>query len=219
MALTGIRDFALANPAYVGASVAFYVVDPATGLITATLADLFGDPLGQQAIANPQPLDSYGKFPQPVYCGVAVIGVTSGTISVPSHSTGIIFPAGTFRGIWVTGTIYFPGDTVGDGANGTNTGNIYGVTSYHVSVTWAADSINPAKLVLELTNAGAANAAQAARSAVLAGMGATQATTSKAQSAMSATDAAASAAAAAASAASINPAASPLFLASHYGAL
>jgi hypothetical protein len=86
---TSIRDFALANAAYIGAQVAFYVPDP-TGAPTTELAILYADLTGTDLLPNPQTLDSRGKFPQPVYIEQPVIGTV--TISEGSHSTGIITP-------------------------------------------------------------------------------------------------------------------------------
>src|SRR5260370_35026660 len=111
--ITAIQDFALANPAYAGASVNFFTVDPVTLLPTAVLAPIFIDQLGQNAAANPQVLDGYGKFQGPIYCGVPVIAQVSGG-KAPADSHGIIFHAGTYRGNWATATGYYPGDTFKD---------------------------------------------------------------------------------------------------------
>lgn len=166
---TAIQDFVLANPAYAGATVNFFTVDPVTGLPTAVLAPIFVDQLGLIAAANPQPLDNYGKFILPIYCGVPVIAQVNGG-NAPSHSTGIIFPDGSFRGFWATATTYYPGDVVEDGPAGTNTLNLYVVVTMHLSGVWAADSANPAKLLQYLggANAAATSAAAAAASAAAA---------------------------------------------------
>lgn len=91
MNLASIPDFELANPVYAGASVSFFTVNPSTLTATTTLVTLYADPLGQTPAANPQGLDSTGKFEAPVYVGVPCIAVVSG-ITAPSTTTGIIFP-------------------------------------------------------------------------------------------------------------------------------
>lgn len=87
---TPITDFQLANPIYIGASVTFYTVD-GSGDATTTLATLYAGPVGATTLANPQRLDSYGKFSAPVYFDEAngVIAEAVGP-NVPSHRTGII---------------------------------------------------------------------------------------------------------------------------------
>lgn len=46
---------------------------------------------------------------------------------------------GAFRGSWATGNIYNFGDIVQDGANGSNTNNIYVCSNANVSGVWATD--------------------------------------------------------------------------------
>ncbi len=82
-----IPHFTLANPLYKNASVAFMLA--ANGQKTALLATLFSAPSGITQLANPQKLNSQGRFVQPVYIEDEVIGSVTG-ISVPSHDTGII---------------------------------------------------------------------------------------------------------------------------------
>lgn len=89
-----IKDFELANPIYRGASVTFYTV--VSGAKSNIKASLYKDTSSPTQLANPQKLDSHGKFRQPVYIDVPVIGALDG-ISIPSHDTGIISPAPTFR--------------------------------------------------------------------------------------------------------------------------
>lgn len=89
-----IKDFELANPLYRGASVTFYTV--AAGVKTATKATLYAGSSGTAQLANPQKLSAHGRFSQPVYIGEAVIGAVDG-IGIPTHDTGIITPAPTFR--------------------------------------------------------------------------------------------------------------------------
>lgn len=152
-ARTRILDFELANPIYRGASVTFFTVDVA-GVKTATKATLYATPTGVTTLANPQRLDSKGKFAQAVYADVPVIGSVDG-IHVPDHDTGIIFPLGLFRGDWAAGTLYYPSEFVRDGAAGANTLDIYAVQSIHTAGVWATDSADATKL-LRLINVGGA---------------------------------------------------------------
>lgn len=46
---------------------------------------------------------------------------------------------GQYRGTWITNTLYSYGDTVQDGVNGADTGNIYMCVIANTSSTWAAD--------------------------------------------------------------------------------
>jgi Pectate lyase superfamily protein len=83
-----VPDFELANPLYIGAQVFFFTVDGSEH-VTTTLATLFADPTSTQTLANPQTLDSEGKFLAPVYIEVPVIANVVGA-TVGSHTTGII---------------------------------------------------------------------------------------------------------------------------------
>lgn len=89
-----IKDFQLGNRAYVNASVSFYTV--AGGERTATLATLYAAETGTETLGNPVKLDGYGKFKRIPYIDVQVIGVVNG-LGIPSHETGVISPAPTFR--------------------------------------------------------------------------------------------------------------------------
>lgn len=82
-----INDFALANPAYVGATVSFYTVSG--GVKTTTLATLYAASTGATTLTNPRTLDSDGKFSSPVYVEVPVIATVSG-LSIDDHDTGIM---------------------------------------------------------------------------------------------------------------------------------
>jgi hypothetical protein len=88
---TKIPDFELANPLYAATSVRFVTVD-GSGNPTSTLATLYQASVGIETAANPQILDSEGKFQRPVYIEVPVIGRVIG-IHVADHDTGIILPA------------------------------------------------------------------------------------------------------------------------------
>lgn len=135
MAFRGaIPDFQLANPLYVGATVSFFTVD-ATGHKTTTLATLFADPTSAQTASNPQVLDSEGKFSSPVYIEVPVIAEVLGP-NVPDHTTGVINPRGTWRGAWVTNTVYYATDFIQDPVSG----NVYAAEfDYTSGATIAAD--------------------------------------------------------------------------------
>jgi len=82
-----IPDFQLANPLYIGAQVSFFTVSG--GVATTTLATLYAAPTGATTMANPQTLDSEGKFVAPVYIEEPVIASVVGA-TVGSHTTGVI---------------------------------------------------------------------------------------------------------------------------------
>lgn len=87
---TSIRDFSLANNAYVSASVSFFIPDSA-GLPTVTLATLFADLTGATNLPNPQIMDSEGKFQQPVYIDAPVVAQVQ--IGISTFNTGVIRPS------------------------------------------------------------------------------------------------------------------------------
>lgn len=82
-----INDFALANPAYPGATVSFWTVSG--GAKTATLATLYAASTGTTTLTNPRTLDSDGKFSVPVYIEVPTIATISG-LTIADHDTGIM---------------------------------------------------------------------------------------------------------------------------------
>lgn len=86
---TAIQEFSTSNKIYVNATVTFYTV--ADGARTNVKADLYANTIGDTKLANPQILDSYGKFKAPVYAEVAVVAVISGLGNTPEHETGIIY--------------------------------------------------------------------------------------------------------------------------------
>lgn len=88
-ARTNIQDFSTSNKAYVNAIVSFYTIDP-NGDKTNILAGLYANLTGENMLANPQKLDSYGKFKQPVYIEEPVIAVITGLGNTPDHQSGII---------------------------------------------------------------------------------------------------------------------------------
>lgn len=88
LARTAIQDFSTANPAYENAEVTAYkVVD---GAKSEDKADLYTSLSGAAKAANPQTLDSYGKFKQPLYIEEPVILTVEGLRNVPDHDTGIV---------------------------------------------------------------------------------------------------------------------------------
>lgn len=88
LARTGLQDFAVGNSIYANATVTAYTV--LAGVKTTTKANLYSAISGSGALANPQTLDSYGKFKQPVYIEEAVILTVTGLKNTPDHDTGII---------------------------------------------------------------------------------------------------------------------------------
>lgn len=188
---TALQVFSLSNDAYKNAVVTFYVADLDTGLATSTLATLYEDATSSNTLSNPYTLNAEGKFSTEVYHDVPVIAQVSGA-SVGDHGTGIIMPrSGSYQGEWETGTVYLPSDIVKDGANGNNTGNLYGATTEHTSGTFSTDVLD-GKLALILDIGGVSDAKDDAETA------ATNAETSATAAAASATAAASSAADAAA---------------------
>lgn len=136
---TSLQLFSLANDAYINSKVTFYIVDPVTQLRTDTLATLYDSTSGTGTQPNPYTLDGDGKFSAPIYIETLVIGVISES-EVGPHSTGIITPdSGGWQGTWQANTVYLPGDLVIDGANGSNTGNIYACAAEHTSSSWLTD--------------------------------------------------------------------------------
>ena len=85
---TAIQDFATANPIYANATVTAYTVSG--GVKTSTKASLYSAITGGSNLANPQTLDAYGKFRQPVYIEDAVILTVTGLGNTPDHDTGIV---------------------------------------------------------------------------------------------------------------------------------
>lgn len=155
---TAVKDFALANRLYAGATVTFYTVSG--GAKTATKATLYAAPTGSTTLGNPQVLGSDGKLKQAVYIDVPTIA-TIEALTVPDHDTGIINPAPSFRinsttflleysydgstwqssgstlfkhrGAWLTTTVYAATDTVTQG------GNLYQATTGHTAGAFATD--------------------------------------------------------------------------------
>lgn len=160
---TVIPDFQLANPMYVGASVLFYTVDE-DGEQTETLATLYAAPTGSITTANPQTLDSEGKFAAPVYIDVPVVANVSGA-TVGTHVTGVISARGTWRGNWVTGTTYFVNDFVRDGSLPSEQQSVYVVSNDFVSGATLAADVSAGDLVLVLDPTAAYGSALVATSA------------------------------------------------------
>jgi hypothetical protein len=128
--------FDTANPLYAGATVTIYTVN-GSGQATTTLATIYDATTGAGTLANPQTLNSEGRFAAPVYLAEPVIMTISGPVT--THSTGIQAPSVRNRGTWATATLYAEGDIVRDGAAGANTGNTYLCEVRHTSGTWATD--------------------------------------------------------------------------------
>lgn len=88
MSRIAVREFSIANPMYRGGTVNAYTV--AAGVKTATRQTLYAATTGTTQLANPQKLDSLGKWQQAVYIDSETILTVTG-LSVPTHDTGIIF--------------------------------------------------------------------------------------------------------------------------------
>lgn len=138
-----IEDFSLANPLYSGATVTFFTVDPTTLKATAQLATLYSDLVSNTTLANPQQLDGEGKWLQPVYvAGPCIIIVSGASNSAANVQTGVVGSAISFQGDWLPNTQYFTGNTVRDGASGTNTSGVYFCAAPHLSGNFANDLFN-----------------------------------------------------------------------------
>ncbi len=86
---TAIQDFSTANPIYAAATVTAYTIDD-DGVKTSIKANLYSAISGVTKLANPQTLDAYGKFRQPVYIDQPVILTVTGLGNTPDHDTGVI---------------------------------------------------------------------------------------------------------------------------------
>ena len=89
LARTSLQDFSQSNPIYANATVTAVTVD-VNGNKTSTKASLYSSISGSGLLSNPQTLDSYGKFKQPVYIDEAVILTVQSTGNTPDHDTGIV---------------------------------------------------------------------------------------------------------------------------------
>lgn len=108
---TLIKDFSTANKLYVNAVVTFYRV--VNGEKTSVLADLYSGISGSAKLKNPQTLDSFGKFKNPIYIESPVVMTITGLGNTPDHDTGIVMPpinygTGSPEGVVVAdiGTLY-----------------------------------------------------------------------------------------------------------------
>lgn len=131
-----LTDFALKNTYYAGASLAVYEVN-ANLQQTATLATLYADPTGGTLRPNPMVLDSEGKFPTVLYVAKPVILVVTPALGTPL-ALGVQGLISRWRGVWTTGTLYYPGERVRDPAGPTT----YVVLAGHTSATFATDVSN-----------------------------------------------------------------------------
>lgn len=96
-ARTAIRDFSTANKIYSGATVTFY--EERIGAKTSTKANLYSSLSGTDKLSNPQVLDGFGKFRQPVYIEKSVIAEVTGFGNAPDHDTGVINREFIFSGV------------------------------------------------------------------------------------------------------------------------
>lgn len=207
-----IDDLALANPLYAGATVTVFQVDPATLVITGTLAPLYSDLTSTTQLSNPQQLDSEGKWQQPVYIDRPCVVQVGSDLA----TTGVQGPSGLFRGTWATAIGYVIGDTITDGAAGANTKSVYYCATPHTSGVFATDlAAGKWLLYVDVTALGlsvastlaAANAAVVTANAATATATAAATTSNTNANAAAASAITASAAAAAAAASAVSAAA------------
>lgn len=87
---TRIFDFDLANPVYANATVTVYGVSGGAK-DTSNVVTLYAGESGTTTLANPQKLDSDGKFAQPVYHDEPVV-LQITNLRVADHDTGVVRP-------------------------------------------------------------------------------------------------------------------------------
>jgi len=182
-----IKDFELANPLYIAASVSFFTVD-GDGERTTTLATLYSAQTGSATLPNPQTLDSEGKFQQLTYIEAPVIAVPT-SIHIDDHETGIITVPGRVRD-WATATIIYSSEFIINQA----TGNVYIATTTHTSAALIGTDVTAGRLDLIADVAAIAASLAAAQTAEIAAeLAQTNAEASALAAAVSAAAAAASA--------------------------
>jgi hypothetical protein len=134
-----LRHFGLANPIYAAARVSIFEVN-GDFQRTDRLAPIYPSLTGMGLLANPQTLDSEGKWQQPIYVDRPVVLVVEGGASVGSHETGVTGIIGGWRADWQAGATYAVDDIVRDGLAGSGTTNLYISREYHTSgPVWSAD--------------------------------------------------------------------------------
>lgn len=89
---TLIPDFNAANPLYAGAVVTAYGITAGGAKDTANIVTCYAGITGADLVANPQTLDSEGKWIAPPYADEPVILTVSGP-HVAGHDTGAIRPS------------------------------------------------------------------------------------------------------------------------------
>lgn len=102
IARTAIQDFSTANPIYANAIVTAYTV--VGGSKSTIKASLYSSLSASTLLANPQTLDSYGKFKQPVYIAEPVVLSVTGLKNTPDHDTGIISLDHSFVDVVISST-------------------------------------------------------------------------------------------------------------------
>lgn len=138
-ARTDLRHFALANPLYAAASVSIYEVNEDFER-TDRLAPIYPSLTGMGLLANPQKLDSEGKWEQPIYVDRPVVLVVEGGALAASHQTAVTGIVGGWRADWQPGATYSVDQVVRDGPDGSGTTNLYICREYHVAgPVWSAD--------------------------------------------------------------------------------
>lgn len=187
---TALEALTLANRAYIATSVTFYKADIVTGERTEVLATIYDEVIAGNVVANPYTLDSDGKTQQPLYFDVPIVAVINAG-ALGSHTTGLMWPlSGDYKGEWAADTVYYPGDTVIDGAAAvTNKGNLYVCEELHTSDVWVTDLGDYWGLIIDkegLTSAAAASAATATAAASTATSAASTATSASSSASSSA---------------------------------
>lgn len=104
-----LTDFALKNPYYAGASCSVYEVNENLQQ-TGTLATIYAAPTGPTLRTNPMVLDSDGTFPNaPLYVEKPVILVVT-PVAATAEALGVQGLVARWRGVWASGTLYYPGE-------------------------------------------------------------------------------------------------------------
>lgn len=86
---SALTDFDFGSAVYAGATVTAYTVDT-FGNKTAFLATLYADLTSATLLENPQILDGFGQWVQPIYIDNSVVLAVTGAEGVPDHQTGVI---------------------------------------------------------------------------------------------------------------------------------
>lgn len=142
-----LNQFGTASAIYSKAPVWVYAVDLTTKRRTSELVTLYDGPSGTGTLANPQTLDSDGKWSVVPYVDVPYQIVVR-SLPFGEHELGIVFVPGMNRGDWGPGVDYARGDVVRDAIAGTGSNNVYAATEDHISGSNFATDLSAEKWVL-----------------------------------------------------------------------